>query len=96
MPLVESKYSGKFLPEVTLGATVSQDDTLCRISVWGIKLGIRCPCDGTVETIFPQPGDDVKRGDSLFSITAPAQAPPSGGAIVADAPLTGGTNGTGT
>jgi len=91
MSLVESKYSGRFLPEVIPGDAVNEDDTLCRISVWGIKLGIRCPCDGTVKTIFPVPGADVRRGDPLFDITAP---PPAGvtvagaassGATVADA-----------
>jgi len=93
MPLVGSRYSGKFLPQVNLGDKVIADDTICRISVWGIKLGIRCPCDGTVETIFPLPGADVKRDDPLFNIAIPTPAP--AGEVVADARIGNETDGAG-
>ena len=76
MAIVAAKYSGRFISRISVGNAVCKDDTLCRISVYGIKLKITSPCDGIVTKIFPASGANVMSGDPLFDIKEPAQATP--------------------
>lgn len=55
---------------VSQGERVAKGTGLLILEAMKMENEIQAPADGTVETLFVQPGDTVERGASLIAITA--------------------------